>query len=272
MKIAFCTNVFSADEFLPACQRLAALGYDAVELWQATLETWRPEELKAHLDDAGLRVAQLCPYFDFTGGRADWERSLREAARFVELARVYDTPLIRVFTGHVGSNEAVEEQWQAAVWGLRSACALGAEHGLRFAVEAHPGTLADSSLSIQRLLDEVAAPNLGLNLQVPIGDEEPLDSARQLAPWVIHLHAHNWRGPAPRGEWECLTMLDDGDLNFPAFLRILRRAGFDGYVSIEHGTHLGRDDMWQVAEHEIRYLRELSPKIEAEFPVEQASR
>ena len=262
MKTAFCTNVFEPQDLEQGLGRLAELGYDAVELWQQTLDAWNLDELESLLNGLGLGVAQVCPYFDFTGSRDDWDRSIRDARRFVELAFRFEAPLVRAFTGHVGSAEATEAQWEAAVWGLRAACALVAEHRIGFALETHPGSLMDCTEGAERLLREVGASNLGLNLQVPLGNEDPLETMRSLAPHVVHLHAHNWIGPAPNGHWEHLTLLGGGDLDFPQFLGIAHWAGFDGYVSIEHATHHGRSDALEVAAREIAYLRGLFDQLE----------
>jgi len=270
MRIAFCTNVLGTEAFENGLRRVAELGYDAVELWQQTLDSVDLDHLPQLLHELGLGVAQVCPYFDFTASRAEWDRSIRDARRFVALAVRLESPLVRVFTGHVGSAEATPAQWDAAIWGLRAVCALGADEGIGFALETHPGSLMDCASGAQRLLEGVEALNLGLNLQVPIDDEDPLDSMRRLAPHVVHLHVHNWIGPAPGGDWEHLTYLDSGDLDFPEFLRIACSAGFDGYVSIEHAEHRGRSDWLEVAAHEVAYLRKLFARLEEEGGVKLA--
>ena len=261
MKTAFCTNVFEPAAFEQGLRKVAELGYDAVELWQKTLDSWDLDKLERLLSELELGVAQVCPYFDFTGNRAEWDSSIQEARRFVALAARFEAPLVRAFTGHIGGADATVEQWEAAIWGLRAVCALGAQEGIVFALETHPGCLMDCTDGAQRLLREVGAPNLGLNLQVPLDDEDPLDSMHSLAAHVVHLHAHNWIGPAPGGQWEQLTCLGSGDLDFPRFLAIARSAGFDGYVSIEHATHHGRSDPLEVAAHEIAYLRGLFDQL-----------
>ena len=47
---------------------------------------------------------------------------------------------------------------------------------------------------------------------------------------------------------------DVGDVDFAAFVRILKEKGFDGYISIEHGSH---HPPYETAAHEIRYLKRL---------------
>jgi sugar phosphate isomerase/epimerase len=58
-----------------------------------------------------------------------------------------------------------------------------------------------------------------------------------------------------------LTFLDSGSYNFEEFIKILYGKGFNGYISIEHGDHLGNRDPWEVAFHEIKYLKKLIKKF-----------
>lgn len=258
MKTSFCTNVFRHQDMDAAVVRLAQMGYDGLEFWDQYLVQADIDGLSSLLRRNGIAVSQLCPYFDFVSGRERWEETLKVAERYVEWAGILDCRLIRVFTGDCGSGEASDGQWAAAVEGLRIACGMGAPTGVSFALEAHPGSLMDTSESTLRLLGEVGAANLGVNLQVPLGDEEVMESASKLADRVIHLHAHNWLGLAPGGAWGELTFLDSGDCDFAGFLGRLHQRGFDGYVSIEHGSHnAGRRDPFAVAEHEVRYLKGL---------------
>ncbi len=257
MKIGFCVNVLRNDELVPAMYRLAELGYHGVEVWQRQVEQNRWPVLRAAIADAGLAVAQLCPYFDLVNGPANIEASVKLAEEYIRLAA--DCPgepaLVRVFTGpltgpgSLTSANCSQEIWAQAVKALRRICQLGAAAGVRLAVETHPGTLADTIDSILALLRDVAADNLALNLQVPLEDEaDPLAAAAKLAPHVVHLHANNYAGDKQ-------TFLADGDYDFAAFLRAVRAGGrFDGYISIEHGQH---HPVWQTAVVEAEYLKKL---------------
>lgn len=262
MKVSFCTNVFEKEEIEEAIMRLSKLGYDGVELWDQYLKVADIEELNKLLKDASLSVAQLCPYFDFTGTKERCEESLKQVDRYMDYAEIFDAKLIRVFTGKAGSSEAAEPVWHQAIKGLRQMCLKGKDKGISFALETHPGSLMDTMASTQRLLREVDCSNFGVNLQVPLGNEDVYQTAEVLGKYVIHIHAHNWIGGAPAGNWNELTFLDSGDLDFPKFLDILHKKGFNGYISIEHARHRGTRDPLDVAEHEVIYLKKLIEKYE----------
>lgn len=258
MKISLCTNVFPLEQIPQACVRLKAMGYDGVELWHQFLVSRPLEQIRREILGLGLSVTQLCPYFNVTGTREELQDSYRLAEEYVRMADALQCPNIRVFTGNVSAAAATEEQYAQGVEGLRNICAAG---GQNFVLETHPGSLMETPEQTLRLIRDVGADNLRVNLQVPMAasDHDPYTCAELLGPYVVHLHAHNWRGSK-----EHLTCLGDGDYDFERFLRILRRYGFDGAVSIEHANHLRGEDPFQVAATEAVYLRQVFSRLETE--------
>ncbi len=263
MKLAYCINVFRNDELMPAIYRLAQLGYHGVEIWQRQVEQCRWAMLRAAVADAGIQVAQLCPYFDLVSGPEKVEASVKLARQYVELAAECpgDRPRIRVFTGpvsgdgKVGSADCDDATWAAAVDGMRRICEVGRDAGVSFALETHHGTLVDTSDSILRFIGDVSCENLGANLQVPLADgEDPQESARRVGPHVVHLHANN-RGPDGKP-----TFLGEGTrYDFEGFVRAVRESGpFDGYISVEHASH---HHVWKTAVVEAEYLADLIDRL-----------
>ena len=237
---------------------LDRLGYDGVEVWAQTFDILGVEGVEAALAPYRLEVASVNPYFDFTSSQESYDASLAIADEFIGYARRLNCSRIRTFTSKMNSfkaaDEAESEHWERAVRGIRETCDRASPHGINCVMEAHfgDGQLYDSSENVLRILDEVGRPNLMVNLQPPLRGESPLKSAERLGPHVRHLHAHNWKGG-----WGAFTYLDRGDVDFEAFLGILRGHGFDGYVSIEHASK----NPFGFARHNIRYLRRLFEKL-----------
>ena len=258
MKTSFCTNVFSPEEMEKAIINLSYMGYDALEFWDQYLRKVDISWLVDRLQHSRIEVSQICPYFNFTGSKEDWEKSIKIAGRYIGLAKKLNTKLIRVFTGKVGSEEATKKQWKAGVEGLKKICAMGKEEGITFVLETHPGSLMDTSKSTLRILEEVGMDNLKVNLQVPLkGEEDPLISAEKLGRYTVHLHAHNWKYLKEDYTWGELTFLDSGCYDFEKFIRILHSKGFNGYISIEHADHNGLRNPYKTAQHEIKYLKDI---------------
>lgn len=252
MKIAYCTNVWPLEEIPGACAGLKELGYDGVELWHQYLVSRPLEQIKKEVLDLGLEVAQVCPYFNVTGTKEELDATYEMAKQYIYIARKLDCKRIRVFTGNVGAAEATAEQYMQGVTGLRKICQMAPD--LMFILETHRGSLMESTESTERLVQDVGADNLRVNLQVPmeISSEQPYDCAEILGRYTSHLHAHNWQGNINN-----LVCLSEGDYDFGRFLSILISKGFDGYISIEHGDHFGKEDPFQVAAKEIAYLKPL---------------
>ena len=256
MKAAFCTKWIAdtQEEMERAIPVLAEMGYDGLEFWEQYLSSADLGWLKKTMDSLGLEIVQICPYFDFTTSSQTWDQSIRDAERYVGYSLELGRPFIRTYTGNSGSADASGEQWDACVSGLRRICEMGRPHGIVFPLETHQfihggPNLTDTSATTLRLLKDVGMDNLKVNLQTPLLRESVFETAEQLGEHVVHVHAHNWTG-----SWPNLTFLDAGDVDFARFIRVLRRKGFDRYISIEHGDH---HPPYDTAAHEIRYLKRL---------------
>lgn len=260
MKIGYC---FMKDWLVtrPGLVRLVdELGYDGIEIWSQAFDAVGLDGVRRIVSGLRCEVASINPYFDFTSSRESFERSLEIAYTYVGYAEALGCTRIRVWASARGAfasgDEAEPEHWEAAVRGVQAVCDMAAPAGIACVLEVHygDGQLFDTSENALRMLRRVARPNCTLNLQPPLRGEDPLESATRLGPYVTHLHAHNWKGG-----WGNFTFLGEGDVDFEAFLRILRSYGFDGYISLEHTSR----DPEGIARHEIAYLRSLIAKLEA---------
>lgn len=258
MKLAFCTNTFSVDNIPQACKRLRDIGYDGVELWHQYLVSRPIAQIEEEILALGLEVAQVCPYFNVTGSLEELEQSYRLADQYIAFADALHCKNIRVFTGKVGAREASRAQFAQGVMGLQTICDKSPTH--HFVLETHPGSLMESIKATLRLLDAVNRDNLKVNLQLPmdLGRDDPYDCAERLGEKTVHLHAHNWVGNAEDNQLTCLA---DGCYRFERFVSILRTHGFDGFVSIEHGDHYGKEDPFEVAQREYVYFQEIKRRI-----------
>lgn len=252
MKTAFCTNVFPLEDHPEACIELKKAGFDAVELWPQYLEPRTIEQIYKEVTDLGLQVAQVCPYFNVTGTEEQLEASYRMAEQYVAYANALNCKNIRVFTGDVSVREATPKQYNQGVEGLKTICGIGKDK--MFVLETHPGSLMETPETTLRLIEAVGCDNLRVNLQVPMCqcEHDPYTCAEMLGEYTVHLHAHNWKGDTNN-----LVCLADGDYDFGKFLSILVDKGFNGFISIEHADHFGKDDPFEVAAKEASYLRTL---------------
>ena len=122
--------------------------------------------------------------------------------------------------------------------------------GIKTCSENH-GIIAQDSDRLERLFNAVNHENYGL--LVDMGnflcvDENPITAVSRVAPYAIHAHAkdvvvrnkpgaHSYfsRG----GNYLSFVPIGEGDVPVEQCMKILKRAGYDGYISIEYE---GNDD------------------------------
>lgn len=101
---------------------------------------------------------------------------------------------VRVWAGRLGSADADTAERQRVAKRLSQYCVAARAHGLRIALEFHPGTLTDSAVSAAELLTAVSDPLIFTYWQ-PTPDLEigaALAQLRILKNWLRDLHAFHW--------------------------------------------------------------------------------
>lgn len=235
MKINACSVAFRhmniTAGFLAEYTREA--GFDGLEIWAPHARAfaadwarlpWRP------------RVPMLAGYLPLgeDGFRPE------EARALCALAQSWGAGRLRLFAGSAGSAGASPALRARIVADLRACAGLAQEHGLRVAVETHPGTLADTPAATRALLEAVGHPALGVNfdvLHVWEAGADPLAAYAGLAGDVLHFHlktvtARDRLGvfaPAnihdPQGSRDGICPLFGGALDYAAILAGLPATG-----------------------------------------------
>lgn len=117
--------------------------------------------------------------------------------------------------------------------------------GIRTCSENH-GLVAQDSDRMERLFNAVGHENYGL--LVDIGnfvcvDEDNVTAVSRVAPYAIHVHAKDFYLSREKKEgwgvsrgcnyWQGAAV-GDGDVDVKKCIEVLKKAGYDGYVSIEY--------------------------------------
>ena len=274
MKLSFCTIGFrhrkTALEDLIFI--LSKLGYDGIEIWGPHLNGYETslDKISRILEQRGLKVCSLSPYFNFTDSYAKWVSSIAEAEKFIAFAIELGCPFIRCFTGEVGSKWATEKQWDDGVSGIREIAGLAKKAGITIAIETHPNTLADTIPASLKLLHDIGMENVKFILDFynlwEIDQKDPLEVLEELYPYTVHIHAKNadlGRGKISPFRYvmdanralDSVRPLDNGDLDYKAILTELVRRKYQGYLSIEC-FETERNPLW-VAEEELIYIKKV---------------
>lgn len=235
MKVSLCTISFRHHLLsIRAIARIAqGYGFDGIELWGTHARNLGSGDHAEWLTAYGLRVPMLSDYLPLD---APTEAMTERLAELCQLAKNWRAPRLRTFAGTKGSAATSAEERLHVACRLRMATAYLADHGLRLLVETHPGTLADTTGSLLRLLEEVDHPALKVNfdtLHVWEGGDNPLLAHARLEKHVDYYHLKNVRSQsdlpvfepsnvyAPAGRREGMTGLFEGVLDYRSFLKTL---------------------------------------------------
>ena len=123
--------------------------------------------------------------------------------------------------------------------------------GIKTCTENH-GYIAQDSDRMERLVNAVAHDNYGLLVDMGnflCADEDPAKAVSRVAPYAFHVHIKDMyysseptevcKSMTRGGNYFCGSVVGEGNVPVLKCLRILKRAGYDGYVSLEFE---GRED------------------------------
>jgi sugar phosphate isomerase/epimerase len=216
-------------------ERLAETGFDAVEIG-AEPARHRPDRVRALLDRHGIAcwgaVSIMTAGRDFLSEKADVRRAtLRYGLASVDLVAELGGTVLTVVPGEVGRvtpRASPRTEWARCVDGLRRLADHARRRGVRLAVEPlnrfetnflnrHDQALA---------LAEAVGGDVGIALDVfhlNIEERDPLGAVRRAGRRLFDVHvADTNRFPPGRGHWD-----------WPAFIRALKAAGYDGCLTCE---------------------------------------
>ena len=196
----------------------------------------RAAEVRDLTEAAGLEIAALASYLrpaDLAGAEAVMQGA---AAMGCRLVRFWALP----YDGTV----PYRELFGKSLAGLVNIEALARAYDVRAVLEIHLGYIISSASLARRLVESFDPRYIGLiydpGNMVYEGYEAWAMGIEILGPYLAHVHVKNagWF-PRPRDEdgttrWEARTVpLPDGIVPWGEVLRLLRAAGYDGYLSLE---------------------------------------
>ena len=227
MRLAFSTNAYLNYSFSEAVRRLAALGYQGVEIMADVPHAWPAfllEEQKQGLRDAlarnGLAISNVNAFMMHAVNDARqryWHPSWIEPDRHYRQVRIDHTRRALTLARELGAPCITTEpggpvepggSWQQAlelfVEGLKPVAEHAEKEGVLLLVEPEPGLLIETVDQFLELMGHIDSPAVGLNFDVGhaycVGDDpadghsarRPLDPA--LSPGR---HCRHARPPAP---------------------------------------------------------------------------
>jgi sugar phosphate isomerase/epimerase len=226
-------------------EQAASLGFEGVELLHRQMDDETPaylNRLKQLAFRNGLSLPMLSIHQDFVSpDAAERQAAVDHTKKCIGLAARLGIPAIRLNSGRWNTVKSFddlmkvkgdeppipgytdEDAFRWCVEGIR-ACLPDAEAaGVVLALENHWG-LSTRVENLLRIHKDVGSPWLGINLDTGNWPGDPYEGIERLAPFATIVQAKTYYGG---GVWYTL------DLDYKRIARILAKAGFRGWVSLE---------------------------------------
>ena len=206
-----------------ACERIAALGYEAIDIWSAYEKCPHLDDVAQRLGPAGLKALlakhnlQLCAFSAYVGGYAKYAKLLGQAGGGVAIQGSAAPCEAKELTGRMKS----------FFESLKPLIELAGKHNSHLAIENHGHALLDSLDSFKAFVDLNPSPHLGIALApyhlqaIKASVEEAIAiCGRQL---LFFYAWQNQPGPA--------QLPGAGPTDFKPWLNALAKVNYRGYVN-----------------------------------------
>ena len=253
MRLAFstlgCPNWPVEEAVLAAVK----FGYEAIE-WRLAdgelLNSGTPQAVRTRIINAtrqaGLKIACLDTSCQFVQATSEKREALaQEAIQMVDMAAELGAPLLRVFGGAIPEGLSREELLQPTAEVLGRVAAYAATRGITVSIETHDDW--SKSEDIARLVEmalktgpmaDATRPGLAILWDVHhpyrMGETPRQTLATlQKAGAISHVHIKDARRDSQaKNGWQ-LTLLEQGEVPVREAIKLLKEAGYEGYLSVE---------------------------------------
>ncbi|MCW5962961.1 MAG: sugar phosphate isomerase/epimerase [Bryobacterales bacterium] len=226
-------------------ENAARIGFEGVEILHRQMADETPSycmRLKQMAFDYGLSLPMLSIHQDFVEPEADERtRNVEHTIKCIELAARMGIPAVRLNSGRWGTTSSFDELMTKAgiepplpgytdedafkwVGDCIQRCIPTAQReGVAMCIENHWG-LTTSVDNLIRIYKESSSPWLKMNVDTGNYPGDPYEGLQKLAPYAHIIQAKTYEGG---GVWYTLN------LDYKRIARILREAGFKGWISLE---------------------------------------
>ncbi len=276
MQLAFSTNAYLNFSFDDAVTRLAAIGYQGVEImadvphaWPAFLLPEQKQGLRDALSKNHLAISNVNAFMMHAVNDArqrywhpSWiepDRHYRQiridhTARALTLARELGAPCI---TTEPGGPVEPGASWKAAlklfVEGIKPVADHAQKEGVLLLVEPETGLMIYTADQFLEFIQHIDSPAVGLNFDVGhsycVGDD-PATTIPRVAKYIRHFHLEDIA--ATRIHQHLIP--GDGAIDFAAVMRAIKGIGYNGWLTIELYPYVENPD--EAASRGLKRIKE----------------
>nr|WP_154959927.1 sugar phosphate isomerase/epimerase family protein [Paenibacillus xylanexedens] len=211
------------------------------------------EEIKAAAQEVGIDISNYAIGANFAvqENAETLEEEIQSVMRHVDVAAALGVKRMRHDVAFRPAPEGIVAQFEADLPVLVKACQRIADYaagfGITTSVENH-GYYVQSSERIQRLLHETGRENFKTTLDIGnflCVDEDPVSAVKNNISYASIVHAKDfyWRSSTrnpgegwfqtSHGNYLRGAIVGHGDIDMPEVFRVMKRSGYDGYISVE---------------------------------------
>jgi protein FrlC len=277
MKYAFNTWAYSSfPSWLPsypldeAVRRIAAIGYDGVEIgcaaphaWPAYLNKERRAELRNLLEACGLQAVSLLatpgggPGFNPASPLAEErEATVRYYNEVIDLALDLGAEKVLYIAGWQIFGTSRQQAWDRSKDCLDRIALHADKKGITIVVEptAAATNLIETADDAMELMRSVGRDNVKVmfdTLHALYRNEIPADYVRVMREDLVHVHVSDSNRVIP----------GEGRVDWIGLMQALNECGYSGYLTMEIGLDSRAADPDQIARTALRYLKGVESQL-----------
>lgn len=234
-------------------EKAKEMGFDAIEFTdlqppEGVTEEEFARQIKAECDRVGLPVSNYTISADFL--KTSVAEEVERLKKKVDVAAILGTTSMRHDATWSGpsKSQGLKNMVDGIAAGIREVTEYAASKGIRTMVENHGYFLQDAD-RVETLINTVNHPNFGWLCDMGnflCADEDPAKAYGKAAPYAFYAHAKdfivksgNESDPGQgffssrSGNYLRGTIIGHGVVPVKQCLRILKNAGYDGYIGVE---------------------------------------
>lgn len=261
--------------YIEICDKAKEMGFDGIEFVNLDLKYWgitndamkTAKEIKDHCAKIGLDIIAYTVGVDLLC--EDKEAAVAKLFQDIDVAEALGAPLVRhdvcykLPCNHLYSwREAIKDMAP----NIRRVTEYARSKGIKTCTENH-GRILQAPERLEELIRTVNSDNYGCLIDMGnflTVDKDPIEAIQILSSYAFHVHAKDFLfkdGEAGNpgkfmetggGNFIRGTIIGHGVVPVKKCINILKKAGYDGYVSIEFE---GLEDTLQALSLGLEYLR-----------------
>jgi len=170
---------------------------------------------------------------------AELETELEQVRRAIDLAVFFGARSMRIFTG----NDDPKTLDRMIPW-LQQSTEYAAERNIYMGLENHGDGIAGQPELCRELAEKVRSPFFGIlyephNLMAKGGGDYRY-AFEAMRDHIVHVH---FKDGAPTDKGYGLTLMGEGEIDFPWIMEQLDAVGYDGDIALEYELHTPKPEV-----------------------------